>query len=564
MLKYCPGAAVVKLAYTSDLKSDALKRREGSTPSRGTQSASNSSGNFNQTLVPAHASCDTEVTMRNVKIFLVLGLFVFLSASVYLISNYYLSKTTNTQSKAESVGVIPPDDQRLTEPAGAVLLQGGKGMSNGAAMKDGNFQVEGYCSVAGLGAIRFDGSSNWYCGNVKLGVPDFDAICHITYKNSNAFAIRSGTSSTSGYNWRCFQFSGATSVFENACGKPCSEVIGLCQAGSTCRYIVGPSCTNNTNHALPTRTYCVPDNLPTGWSALNCVARDQYNKYVLNASHANPTVSELTQACATAQATPTPTISPTPTPTATPNCSVPPVPTNLAPVGAVTPTRVTLSWSAVAGASRYILRVDDQQNAWNGQCQVNAGDICVGDDGKLTATSYTFTAAAGHSYNWWVQSVNDCGASAGVNKVFTVTAATTPTPIPAPTKPVVVNGCNSSLPTATITWTGAPVGYDFYVDIAASANFDRFYHKKVTSIWSTDLAGFKLFVPNGEDGELFIPQAAKTYYVRVYNGTESEPASFTTNACGNTTFNISDLNHNGKSDPDDYRLFLEDYRAHLN
>ncbi|HEX6976935.1 MAG TPA: hypothetical protein VF185_01065 [Patescibacteria group bacterium] len=86
----------------------------------------------------------------------------------------------------------------------------------------------------------------------------------------------------------------------NACGNPCSASLGLCQTGSVCRYIVGPSCTVGTG--TNNTTYCVPDTLPTGWTTNNCVARDQGNSYVLNSSGANPTAAEVQQACG-----PTPT-----------------------------------------------------------------------------------------------------------------------------------------------------------------------------------------------------------------------------------------------------------------
>lgn len=107
----------------------------------------------------------------------------------------------------------------------------------------------------------------------------------------------------------------------NACGQGCSASVGLCQPGSVCRYVVGPSCTNNPNPANPTNTYCVPIPLPAGWSTLNCVSRDQGNSYVLNASGQNPTLAQIQQACAPATPTPTPTLIPTPTPTPAPVAS---------------------------------------------------------------------------------------------------------------------------------------------------------------------------------------------------------------------------------------------------
>lgn len=84
----------------------------------------------------------------------------------------------------------------------------------------------------------------------------------------------------------------------NACGQGCSATVGLCQTGSTCRYIVGPSCTADPNPAVPSTTFCVPNPVPAGWTEPKCVARDQGNAYVLNASGQNPTLAEIQQACA--------------------------------------------------------------------------------------------------------------------------------------------------------------------------------------------------------------------------------------------------------------------------
>lgn len=86
----------------------------------------------------------------------------------------------------------------------------------------------------------------------------------------------------------------------NACGQGCSATVGLCQTGSTCRYIVGPSCTADPNPSFPTTTFCVPNPVPAGWTEPKCVARDQGNAYVLNSSGQNPTLAEIQQACAPA------------------------------------------------------------------------------------------------------------------------------------------------------------------------------------------------------------------------------------------------------------------------
>jgi hypothetical protein len=45
----------------------------------------------------------------------------------------------------------------------------------------------------------------------------------MTYNNAGAFVVRTGTSSTKAYNWRCHAFSGVntTSATGVACGEPC-------------------------------------------------------------------------------------------------------------------------------------------------------------------------------------------------------------------------------------------------------------------------------------------------------------------------------------------------------
>lgn len=83
----------------------------------------------------------------------------------------------------------------------------------------------------------------------------------------------------------------------NACGNPCGSDVGLCQAGSTCRYVNGPNCMDNS--ASSRSTYCVPDTSETNGELIrrNCVARDQGNSYVTLPSGANPTPAQLINLC---------------------------------------------------------------------------------------------------------------------------------------------------------------------------------------------------------------------------------------------------------------------------
>ncbi|HSW89865.1 MAG TPA: hypothetical protein VLH19_03245 [Patescibacteria group bacterium] len=85
----------------------------------------------------------------------------------------------------------------------------------------------------------------------------------------------------------------------HSCGSPCSAAIGLCQTGSSCRYINGSACTDNPNPSNPTNTYCVPPNNLASthtWDLNRCVARDTGNSYA-TLNGVNPTVAQIQAAC---------------------------------------------------------------------------------------------------------------------------------------------------------------------------------------------------------------------------------------------------------------------------
>lgn len=93
-----------------------------------------------------------------------------------------------------------PPSNRYAVPANGVLLDGGIGLSDGSVQNDGNFQVEGYCSQHDARRTNED----WFCGNQRLTISDFDRICQQTYKTPQAYAFRTGTRSVLAYNWRCY------------------------------------------------------------------------------------------------------------------------------------------------------------------------------------------------------------------------------------------------------------------------------------------------------------------------------------------------------------------------
>jgi hypothetical protein len=155
--------------------------------------------------------------------------------------------------------------------------------------------------------------------------------------------------------------------------------------------------------------------------------------------------------------TPTPTVSPSPTPTlfvtSTPTptpvtCVVAPdAPQNLAPNGIEYPVggNFALSWDPDPYADRYVIRIDDLSNPWCdppvSECSTIAhpsckkfsdlagvpGDYC---DDNLILSSYapSYPFLAGHTYRWWVQSINQCGWSPSSVALISIAALVTPTP----------------------------------------------------------------------------------------------------------------------------------------
>jgi hypothetical protein len=70
-------------------------------------------------------------------------------------------------------------------------------------------------------------------------------------------------------------------------------------------------------------------------------------------------------------------------------------------------TTGTASWSALAGAESYDVRVDDLANGWNPVCASPlAGDFC---QTGITSTSFSFTAVPGSTYDVWARAVNSAG-----------------------------------------------------------------------------------------------------------------------------------------------------------
>lgn len=76
-----------------------------------------------------------------------------------------------------------------------------------------------------------------------------------------------------------------------------------------------------------------------------------------------------------------------------------------------------LAWSSVAGASKYLVRIDDTVNGWGGY-DIQTGDIV---EDNITATSYISNKGqAGHNYQAWVQSVDSSNNLSNVSNKVTV------------------------------------------------------------------------------------------------------------------------------------------------
>lgn len=129
------------------------------------------------------------------------------------------------------------------------------------------------------------------------------------------------------------------------------------------------------------------------------------------------------------------------------------VPTPSAPSGSTSDLKPTFQWSAVGGASRYDLWVNNQTTGQSGIIR----------NTNVTATSFTATAdlTVGHSYIWTVRALDDSGNAgewAG-HRTFSVTAALG---VPTPTAPV----SSTSLLKPVFQWssvTGAD-HYDLWVN----------------------------------------------------------------------------------------------------
>ena len=101
-----------------------------------------------------------------------------------------------------------PTATPIRQPA---LLNGGRGLTDGSVMNNGNFQVEAYCRTINPNYNVTEDRNFWYCTEndqrvLTLGVAEFDDICIRTYSNPAAFSQQIQNSEPPAYRWRCYAY----------------------------------------------------------------------------------------------------------------------------------------------------------------------------------------------------------------------------------------------------------------------------------------------------------------------------------------------------------------------
>lgn len=104
-----------------------------------------------------------------------------------------------------------PTSTPLPSTARLIALNGGRGLTTGTVMSNGEFEVEGYCADINSSYGVDRNTNNWFCTlngqRVRtLSPEDFNEICRRTYNRSDAFAAQQGTSDIPAFRWRCFVF----------------------------------------------------------------------------------------------------------------------------------------------------------------------------------------------------------------------------------------------------------------------------------------------------------------------------------------------------------------------
>lgn len=140
--------------------------------------------------------------------------------------------------------------------------------------------------------------------------------------------------------------------------------------------------------------------------------------------------------------------------------TTPAAPTGLQHLCNAAGNQVTLTWNAVSGSDRYLLRVNDTSNDINATTQwgwftPNTTDV---NADNVVQTTYTTTVVPGKNYTWWVHSY--------INSTYTASSATFGTFNCNPPPPSVPTGlsyqCNSQGNQVTLSWNPAS-GAQYYL-----------------------------------------------------------------------------------------------------
>lgn len=101
--------------------------------------------------------------------------------------------------------------------------------------------------------------------------------------------------------------------------------------------------------------------------------------------------------------------------------------------GAITDaTTANISWPVVAGAAKYLVRIDEfdandsDKQSWSGTCSsVNSGDVCDDNasvsisNGIVTYTPSTpYSFQAGKNYHIWIHGVNNCNQNSAITNAY--------------------------------------------------------------------------------------------------------------------------------------------------
>lgn len=92
------------------------------------------------------------------------------------------------------------------------LLNNGRGLTTGSTVNNGEFEVEGYCTLLNSSYGVENDTNNWYCTQngsrvITLTGREFDEICRRTYNDPDAVARQDGGGNIAAYRWRCYDSS---------------------------------------------------------------------------------------------------------------------------------------------------------------------------------------------------------------------------------------------------------------------------------------------------------------------------------------------------------------------